>query len=112
MLHYTATHADGRTEDIADRVPVEHFRGRRYLFRCPGCDARRGSLFKTPAGTRFRCRICHGLTYTTRLESDPQARLLGRIARRMGCSPKEAERVMMTAFERDGTRGLDTLILR
>lgn len=54
------------------RIPCP-FGGHRILICCPGCLARRTALYLRQA--RFRCRICHGLTYRTQSESQ-----LGRLA--------------------------------
>ena len=58
--------------------------GTRRWFECPGCNRRSRILY----GPRFRCRLCHGLTYESQFESRGQ-RANGRarkIRRRLGGS--------------------------
>ena len=42
--------------------------GTRRWFECPGCNRRSRILY----GPRFRCRLCHGLTYESQFESRGQ----------------------------------------
>jgi hypothetical protein len=48
------------------------WRATRWYFRCPSCGRRAGKLYlpcRRQSGRCFRCRICHGLTYRTRVAS-------------------------------------------
>jgi hypothetical protein len=60
-------------EDIQIEWQPVNFGGHRPWFRCPGCDDRKGTLHRPPAGRRFRCRDCHGLGYRSE-RSDAQTR--------------------------------------
>jgi hypothetical protein len=50
--------------------------GERLFWRCPGCGRRAGILYGRWG--RFRCRTCHGLTYTSCQEADKRAYALAR----------------------------------
>ena len=58
--------------------------GTRRWFECPGCNRRSRILY----GPRFRCRLCHGLTYESQFESRAQRanRRARKIRRRLGGS--------------------------
>ncbi len=74
LLRYTLTRGGGEPEDVQDALPLVWtpctFGGSRLWFACPGCATRRGVLYLSPAGSRFRCRECHGLAYrSTRMDA-------------------------------------------
>ena len=58
--------------------------GIRRWFECPGCNRRSRILY----GPRFRCRLCHGLSYESQFESRTQRanRRARKIRRRLGGS--------------------------
>ena len=58
--------------------------GIRRWFECPGCHRRSRILY----GPRFRCRLCHGLSYESQFESRAQRanRRARKIRRRLGGS--------------------------
>ncbi len=58
--------------------------GIRRWFECPGCNRRTRILY----GPRFRCRLCHGLSYESQFESRAQRanRRARKIRRRLGGS--------------------------
>ena len=58
--------------------------GIRRWFECPGCNRRSRILY----GPRFRCRLCHGLSYESQFESRAQRanRRARKIRRRLGGS--------------------------
>ncbi len=73
LLWYTATRVGGEAEHVQDALPLVWtpctFGGTRPWFACPGCGTRRGVLYLPPGESRFRCRECHGLAYSsTRME--------------------------------------------
>lgn len=43
--------------------------GVRWWLACPRCGRRSGKLYLRPGGTRFLCRRCHGLKYSSQRES-------------------------------------------
>ena len=59
--------------------------GQRQWFRCPGCHRQCRILY---GGPRFRCRLCHGLSYESQFESRAQRanRRARKIRRRLGGS--------------------------
>ena len=61
------------TERVAYTWTACHLGGKRVWFRCPGCGERRAILYHR-AG-RFRCRRCHGLSYSSQRESQPDRAL-------------------------------------
>ena len=61
------------TERVAFAWTRCHLGGKRVWFRCPGCGERRAILYHR-AG-RFRCRRCHGLSYSSQRESQPDRAL-------------------------------------
>ncbi len=74
LLWYTLTRAGGEPEHIQDVLPLAWtpctLGGTRPWFACPGCGTRRRMLYLSPAGSRFRCRACHGLAYgSTRMDA-------------------------------------------
>lgn len=74
LLWYTITRGGGESEHIQDALPLVWtpctYGGSRPWFACPGCGTRRRVLYLSPAGSRFRCRECHGLAYSsTRMDA-------------------------------------------
>lgn len=69
LLWYTLTRAGGGAESVQDALPLVWtpctFGGSRPWFACPGCGTRRGVLYLPPTGSRFRCRGCHDLAYSS-----------------------------------------------
>jgi len=70
-LGYAMLDRQGNVTDQFDYyAPIEttpcHYGGRRWWFRCPGCNRRCRILYRPPESTYFACRVCHNLTYTSR----------------------------------------------
>jgi hypothetical protein len=71
-----------RTGEVV-RIPVRlettrpRFGGVRWWGRCP-CGRRVGKLYLPAGATRFACRHCHGLTYTSCQEHDKRVDALRR----------------------------------
>lgn len=42
-----------------------NYGGWRYWLLCPGCERRCMMLYQPPGDDRFRCRVCHDLSYTS-----------------------------------------------
>jgi hypothetical protein len=67
VLEYSA---DG--DHVVEKVSIDwtscNLGGQRPWFKCPGCDRRCALLYL--ASDEFRCRLCHGLTYTTSQASE------------------------------------------
>ncbi len=87
LLRYTLTRAGGESEHVQDALPLVWTRctlgGSRPWFACPGCGTRRGVLYLSPAGSRFRCRECHGLAYgSTRMDALERATERVRVVQR------------------------------
>jgi hypothetical protein len=65
---YTATNDNG-AERIEEPIRISttplNFGGVRYWLHCPHCGKRTRTLHKPPACSRFRCRACWGLTYSS-----------------------------------------------
>jgi hypothetical protein len=81
ILNFDRVRTDRETqrevrEPLEQLVPVEAVKTTwgavRWFFRCPTCDRRSGKLY-LPCDRRrlpgFRCRICHDLTYRSRVAS-------------------------------------------
>jgi hypothetical protein len=96
-LEYTIT----RTGELVT-IPIElettqpRFGGVRWWGRCP-CSRRVGKLYLPGGATRFACRHCHGLTYTSCQEHDKRVDALRRnpdalaalVNNPRGCSPSD-----------------------
>ncbi len=88
-LSYQTTTSEGSAERIDERVEIwstqTSLGGQRQWFRCPGCHRRCRILY---GGPRFRCRLCHGLSYESQFESRAQRanRRARKIRRRLGGS--------------------------
>jgi hypothetical protein len=86
---------------LADGLPVSesiglcstpcNFGGVRWWVRCPDCDRRIAVLY-LKAG-RFRCRACHGLTYTSSRETpfNRACRRVQKLRRHLGAFPGMAD---------------------
>ncbi len=74
---------NGEPVDDAIRVTTTqpNYGGRRFWWLCPRCFRRVGVLFAP--GSRWRCRTCHRITYTSSNESHS----LDAMARMLGCDP-------------------------
>lgn len=61
-----------------------NYGGHRYWFICPSCGKRQAVLY-SPAGL-FRCRKCHGLPYSSQMESnsDRASRKANKLRKRLG----------------------------
>ena len=72
-------------ESIEFRSTEMSLGGQRQWFRCPGCHHQCRILY---GGPRFRCRLCHGLSYESQFESRAQRanRRARKIRRRLGGS--------------------------
>jgi len=88
-LSYQTTTSEGSAERIDERVEIwstqTSLGGQRQWFRCPGCHRQCRILY---GGPRFRCRLCHGLSYESQFESRTQRanRRARKIRRRLGGS--------------------------
>jgi len=88
-LSYQTTTAEGSAERIDERIEIwstqTSLGGQRQWFRCPGCHRQCRILY---GGPRFRCRLCHGLSYESQFESRAQRanRRARKIRRRLGGS--------------------------
>jgi len=88
-LSYQTTTSEGSAERIDERVEIwstqTSLGGQRQWFRCPGCHRQCRILY---GGPRFRCRLCHGLSYESQFESRAQRanRRARKIRRRLGGS--------------------------
>ena len=89
--------------------------GIRRWFECPGCHRRSRILY----GPRFRCRLCHGLSYESQFESRAQRtnRRARKIRRRLGGSDclneadgRCAERYLQDALDSLVAKGLPEII--
>jgi hypothetical protein len=69
-LMYRARSDEGQWHDVDETVGLAwtktRFGGERLWFSCPGCARRCRVLF---GGSRFRCRRCHGLRYSSQAET-------------------------------------------
>ena len=88
-LSYQTTTSEGSAERVDERVEIwstqTSLGGQRQWFRCPGCHRQCRILY---GGPRFRCRLCHGLSYESQFESRAQRanRRARKIRRRLGGS--------------------------
>ena len=88
-LSYQTTTSEGSAERIDERIEIwttqTSLGGQRQWFRCPGCHRQCRILY---GGPRFRCRLCHGLSYECQFESRAQRanRRTRKIRRRLGGS--------------------------
>ena len=88
-LSYQTTTSEGSAERIDERIEIWSTQtllgGQRQWFRCPGCHRQCRILY---GGPRFRCRLCHGLSYESQFESRTQRanRRARKIRRRLGGS--------------------------
>lgn len=53
-------------ESVSLSHSLTNFNGRRLWFDCPGCENRIRDLYITQDCYSWRCRTCHGLTYSSR----------------------------------------------
>ena len=78
-LYYTTIDRDGAKTDYDYEVSLSttpcYFGGVRYWFWCPLCYSRVGALYLPRGHVRFRCRHCNDLSYYSRNESSPLAKL-------------------------------------
>ncbi len=85
-LIYRTRQGDGPWYDISEAIHFAwtstRFGGRRQWFVCPGCSRRCRVLL---GGTRFRCRNCHVLRYSSQAETriDRATRAMFKIVRRL-----------------------------
>lgn len=96
LLWYTVTCAGGEPEPVQDVLPLVWtactYGGMRPWFVCAQCATRRQVLYLPLTGTRFRCRECHELSYSSQ-RMDAVARATERVRaveRRMGGEGKGA----------------------
>ena len=88
-LSYQTTTSEGSAQTVDERVEIwstqTSLGGQRQWFRCPGCHRQCRILY---GGPRFRCRLCHGLSYECQFESRAQRanRRARKIRRRLGGS--------------------------
>jgi hypothetical protein len=88
-LSYQTTTSEGSAERIDERIEIwstqTSLGGQRQWFRCPGCHRQCRIRY---GGPRFRCRLCHGLSYESQFESRAQRanRRARKIRRRLGGS--------------------------
>ncbi len=93
LLVYSSLFPDGRTENHRQSVYLEwskcHLGGRRPWFLCPtpGCERRVAILYG--AGSKFACRQCYNLSYSSQRERemDRAIRRAERIRERLGWKP-------------------------
>ncbi len=82
VLKYWYQRLESDGQEIKQTIKLEqqpcHLGGYRTWFRCPHCNRRTSALFFV--GRLFRCRICHGLTYTSQ-QSNKIDRLINKINR-------------------------------
>jgi hypothetical protein len=69
-----------------------NFGGLRWWFEC-ACGCRCAKLYLAPAATRFRCRVCHNLSYESQRESAPHRCL------------RQANKIWARLERQDGTPG-------
>ena len=62
---------DKYSQAVSLEVQRLHLGGKRFWFRCPGCNRRTGFLYLPPEADYFACRLCHGLTYRSSQLSPP-----------------------------------------
>ncbi len=78
-LYYTTIDRDGNKTDYDYEVSLTttpcYFGGVRYWLLCPSCYSRVGALYLPRGHVRFRCRHCNDLSYHSRNESSPLAKL-------------------------------------
>ena len=71
-LLYTVTEMGGTKHEFDYYVRIEttpcYFGGKRWWFRCPGCNRRCRIIYQPPGARVFACRICHNLTYKSQQE--------------------------------------------
>jgi hypothetical protein len=85
-LFYSARQNDGEWLTVDEVVAYVwmpmRFGGRRQWFRCPGCADRCRILY---GGSRFRCRRCHRLSYSSQAEAraDRATRAMFKIVTRL-----------------------------
>ncbi len=69
QLVYTSTFPSGEKQE--SNYPIRlvstapYLGGVRWWFSCPACGRRVGKLYLPPSVVTFKCRHCHGLTYTS-----------------------------------------------
>jgi hypothetical protein len=98
-LAYTVIH---RTAKIPVVISIDlgysdcNYGGRRSWFYCPDCFERVAWLYLR--GTKFKCRICHGLTYRSCQESgnavDEQMRRVNRVLEKLKSGKKHGFDIM------------------
>ena len=71
----------------------------RYYFLCPNCGRRYSKLYLPPGATRFACRKCYDLTYTSCQESHKFDGLFRDIGNDVGMSPEEVKRILRERFK-------------
>ena len=85
-LFYRARRDDGEWYDVDEIIPTvftpTQFGGRRQWFLCLKCGRRCRVLY---GGSRFRCRCCHRLSYSSQAETraDRATRAMFKIVRRL-----------------------------
>ncbi len=78
-------------EAVILRSPAPPIGGNGWWFRCPlvandrPCGRQVRKLYLPPGARYFGCRYCHDLTYESCQESHKYDRLLGVVARDIGC---------------------------
>jgi hypothetical protein len=86
-LHYTFTPWRGLAEHIALPIRLSvtypYFGGVRYWMHCPACGRRCGTLYKPPGASRWKCRLCHHVTYRSAQEAHKYDGLYADLAVRM-----------------------------
>ncbi len=106
-LYYTIVDREGNKTDYDYEVSLTttpcYFGGVRYWFLCPSCYSRVGALYLPRGHVRFRCRHCNDLSYHSRNESSPLAKL--------GETDREIKR-LRSEIKRWTYRGLPTRKVR
>jgi len=59
---------------------IPYFGGRRWWFRCPGCDRRARKLYRSTGRILFGCRVCLSLGYESQ-QGDRKHRLMLKVSR-------------------------------
>ena len=98
-IHLHLSYRSGN-QDVEQSVPIDplpqHFGGWRPWMRCPDCQRRCKYLYLPPEGPmparRFKCRLCHRLTYRSSNLSRSNDPFVALLAKRMDVNVREARR--------------------